>query len=144
MSYPLDKDETIDSIAAQCGTNEQSKGFRRDWELADELERIAAYVVDLPQEEATVLREAADALRNNYVGMKIALTMSELGEAIETLRDHGVKGLMAGKGNFGEELADAHIRMWSLEDTLNIHSGRQVTDKISKNKDRPMMHGRLR
>lgn len=144
MSYPLDKDDTIDSIAAQCGTIEQSKGFRKDWELAAELERIADKGVGIPSDYQSVMREAADALRNNYVGMKIALTMSELGEAIETLRDHGVAGLMNGKGNFGEEMADAHIRMWALEDTLNVHSGRQVTDKISKNRDRPMMHGRLR
>jgi hypothetical protein len=139
----------IDDIAADCGRTEESHGFREDWDLADKLEWLALATADgsideLPNRNANVetLNLAAKALRNNYVGMKLMLMVSELAEALDTLRDHGVDGVVNGSGNFGEELADTHIRLWALEDLLGVHSGRQVAAKMERNESRPHKHGR--
>ena len=136
--------EELDAIAAKCGETEEDKGFREDWYLADELERIADHGLGIPLYDKDTLRKAAKALRNNYVGTKLALVAGEVvGEALETLRDHGVDGLREGKGNFAEELADAHIRLFALEHLMGISPSKQVLDKMDVNKGRPRKHGRL-
>src|SRR5690349_10603204 len=97
----------IDGLAERIGETCATKGFREDWEMADYLERLAdqlerdGYDED---DEPTRLRTAANTLRNCVIATKLALVCSEIGEALETLRDHGVNGILAGEGNFGEEL----------------------------------------
>lgn len=136
----------IDELANQCGQVEERHGFREDWELAVKLEEMANHTVyeanGMPTDYQDTLRQAATALRNNYVGTKLMLIVSEMAEAMESLRDTGVDGAMKGLGNMGEELADAHIRLWALEDLLQTNSGGEVVNKIEKNVTRPMKHGR--
>ena len=141
MSYPQDRTETIQAIARQCGDTESSKGFRKDWLLADELDAIVTVRRELDSGEKATIQEAAAALRANYVGTKLMLIVTEAAEAMETLRDVGIEGILNGEGNFGEELDDMHIRAWALAEMLDLDAGK-VTDKMNSNKGRPMMHGR--
>lgn len=141
--------EVLDNVAQACGKTAQDHGFREDWELALSLEELAEWTdqedptgIDSVEQRA-ILLAAAKALRNNYVGMKLMLVVSELGEALETLRNTGVDGLMMGEGNFGEETTDAHIRLWDLEDLLGVRSGQETVDKMAKNDLRPPKHGRV-
>lgn len=145
----MSSDQVVDNIAADCGRTEEEHGFREDWELATKLDVLSYAIADgtideKPSRErnAATLRAAAKALRDNYIGTKLMLVVSEVAEALDVLRDEGAEGILDGLGDFGEELADTHIRLWALEDMLGIHSGRQVTSKMTKNRDRPHKHGR--
>lgn len=153
MSYPLDPQETLDSISEKCGNTEANKGFREDWARAKWLDDLAEYLSKEERfttdetwikHESTVegLRNAAKALRNNYVGTKFMLIVSEVAEAMESLRDVGADGIKVGEGNVGEELADTHIRLFALEQLLDIRPGQEVTKKMGINNDRPHKHGR--
>lgn len=70
------------------------------------------------------------------------LIVSEVAEAMESLRDVGADGIKVGEGNVGEELADTHIRLFALEQLLDIRPGQEVTKKMGINNDRPHKHGR--
>jgi NTP pyrophosphatase (non-canonical NTP hydrolase) len=98
------------------------KGFRGTWEDA--------------------LNERSSDRQAEILSTKLMLTVSELSEALETLRDHGAMGVMAGEGNFGEELADAVIRIFDLAQMVHVPIGDEVVRKLLKNMDRPSMHGR--
>jgi NTP pyrophosphatase (non-canonical NTP hydrolase) len=69
------------------------------------------------------------------VATKIGLCMSELAEAMEAHR----KGDWE---NFGEELADACIRIYDLAVAADIPLKECIVRKMAKNKDRPPMHGK--
>lgn len=140
----------IDEISIACGQTEASKGFREDWYLATKLEgfakdiRTARSEQDFPstEEDAEVLDAAAKALRNSYISMKLMLVVSEISEALETLRVTGVDGL-SNDGNFGEELSDAHIRLFALEHLLATDPSGNLLDKMNVNTDRPHKHGKV-
>lgn len=134
----------LNDVSHEIGANEQEKGFREDWELAAWLSTwIDEPDVDITQEEHDKLNLIVEALRTNYIGTKLALICSEVvGEALETLRDNGASGVLEGKGNFGEETADAHIRLFALEQLLRIPAGDEILKKMSVNAERPHKHGR--
>lgn len=150
MSYPLDPAETTEMMSRQIGEWAQSKGFREDWELADVLDAVAQAIqidingepidfsIDIPDK----VRAAADALRNNIVGTKLMLAVSELSEALESWRDTGFVGHVNGLGNFMEELADTEIRVKELAHMVGGGLGVAETAKMHKNHDRPHKHGR--
>lgn len=131
----------LNDLSEEIGTWSESKGFREDWILADELEEIAEREIGLTHVEVDTLAKAANALRINIIGTKLMLTVSELSEALETLRDHGMH-IMDGDGNFGEELADAKIRIDDLAHLLRIPIGDEQIRKVDANVDRPYKHGR--
>jgi NTP pyrophosphatase (non-canonical NTP hydrolase) len=131
----------MNNLADEIGEWSVSKGFREDWELADALEDIAEGEAGLTVIEGETLAKAANALRINIVGMKLMLTVSELSEALETLRDNGM-AIMHGAGNFGEEIGDAEIRIKELANLLKIPIGDEVVRKVAANNDRPYKHGR--
>lgn len=137
--------EVVDDLAQEIGQTCKDKGFREDWEMADQLEELAEEMwatEAISERTYEWLYKVANTLRNCVVATKLALVCSEIGEALETLRDHGVKGVMAGEGNFGEELADAKIRILEMGDMLTLPLGREVVDKMEKNSTRPHRHGR--
>lgn len=137
----------ITKMAHDAGENSGSKGFHRDWDLASELEALGPKL-NLSAENIAILNEAANALRLNVIGMKLMLTVSELGEALESLRDTGIMygpynvPHLAGDGNFGEELADAVIRIGDLAHITGVTLGEEVHQKMKKNSTRPKMHGK--
>jgi NTP pyrophosphatase (non-canonical NTP hydrolase) len=132
----------INDVADEIGRINQDKGFRKDWDLAGELEELAGRMMHGYPEDADLLHRAAKALRINVVGMKLMLTVSELSEALESLRDTGIDGHNEGDGNFGEELADAVIRLADLANIVRSPIGDEITRKVAVNNDRPYMHGR--
>lgn len=66
---------------------------------------------------------------------KLALICSEVGEAVEAVRD-------ADNDNLIEELADIVIRVGDLAWACNLDLGGAVFDKMAINADRPYRHGR--
>jgi NTP pyrophosphatase (non-canonical NTP hydrolase) len=66
---------------------------------------------------------------------KIALIMSELGEAIEEDRKGNPIGVK-------EELADSIIRIFDLCGYMNIDIDSAVRDKMSANYNRPVKHNK--
>jgi NTP pyrophosphatase (non-canonical NTP hydrolase) len=133
----------FNGLSKKIGQWAKAKGFRSDWLLADQLD-----IAPGESKEAALRTESADALRINIVGMKLMLIVTELGEALESLRDTGVQyqpmGIphLTGEGNFGEEIADAIIRLLDLSDMVGIDIGEEVVKKVAKNNDRPHKHGR--
>lgn len=139
----------INELSHDIGTWSRNHGFQEDWELADTLEGLSRAVLDgsideMPNRElnAMLLIKTARVLRNNIIGTKLMLIVSECAEAMETLRDHGVSGLMEGDGNFGEELADAAIRLSDTAHMMRSPIGDEIVRKVDANNSRPYKHGR--
>jgi NTP pyrophosphatase (non-canonical NTP hydrolase) len=153
MSYPLDPEETIEMLSTRIGTWAERMGFLEDWELAGILEKLAeqserydfghaTYSTNPDVTYADILRKAAVSLRNNVVGTKLMLIVTEAAEAMESLRDVGVDAHFEGEGNIMEELADIEIRVKQLAHQLGGGLGKVEMEKIRANNDRPHKHGR--
>lgn len=131
----------LNHLAQQCGETARSKGFHQAFEDALFLEALAnGSTVDTII--TTRLREIAQRIRLLEVGMKSMLIVSEIAEGIESMRDTGYYGHLNGEGNWGEELADAFIRLADLADMTHVRLGGEVDEKMSVNKDRPHLHGK--
>ena len=72
---------------------------------------------------------------NNAIGNRLMLIVSEVGEALEALRQGDQDG-------FKEELADVAIRLGDLCGGLGIDLEAEIIKKMEKNKDRPSLHGK--
>lgn len=150
MTYPVSNQEAVDNLVERCGKTEDSKGFRESWKLADQLEELADRMIALPagdeaieriHPDATLLRNAAKELRNLYISSKLMLAVTELAEAMEALRDHGVENIE--DSNFDEELVDSHIRLFALANLLGYdNQGEAMLKKMGVNTNRPYMHNR--
>ena len=155
----------VNSLQEECGRTAKEHGFSRDWEYAAYLEGVAEWLnkggyqvgeihadvgslpADLSVEEARQpagdqVKLAAMALRNNIIGTKLMLIVSELSEGLESLRENGgAQGALDGEGNFGEELADAIVRILDTGTFTKDSLGDQLLHKMAVNRDRPYMHG---
>jgi hypothetical protein len=150
MSYPLDHEDTIDRIVVDVDHHSKTHGFQEEWELADILDQLGdrmmhvqAHIGSSEVRIGPILRDAAKALRVNFLGMKIALMHSELSEALERLREVGVDEVVAGDEHFIEELADSTIRVMETSAILGKASlGKILIGKIKRNRARPYRHGK--
>ncbi len=132
-----DHKEQIEQLSEQIGEWATSKGFRDDWLLAIDLQSMALSV-RFTDVDRSILIRAAKALRDNVVGTKLMLIVSEASEAMEALRDGGVTN----PGNFMEELADIEIRVKDLANMMGGGLGAEEMKKVEKNLGRPYKHGR--
>lgn len=112
---------TLKKLVREAHKNAKEKGF---WEDYEEIE-----ISELGDEQTK------KALRNNAIGNRLMLIVSELGEAEEALRHNDWDG-------FCEELADVVIRIADLCGGLGIDLEKEVLEKMEKNKTRPYKHGK--
>lgn len=80
------------------------------------------------------LRKGFDTSWDN-LPMKLMLTVSELGEAMEGYRKNDVE-------NVHEEIADTMIRLLDICGSLNIDIAGEINNKMAKNEGRPYRHGK--
>ena len=80
------------------------------------------------------------ATSDAFISQKVALIMSECGEALEAMRkdDYGLEQ----KDSFEDEIADVFIRLSDLCGELNIDIEKQIEWKLNHNKSRPALHGK--
>jgi NTP pyrophosphatase (non-canonical NTP hydrolase) len=132
---------TLNELSKEIGEWARSKGFREDWELTSWLNNFShAYAEDIIDDDQDKLEFVGEALRTNIIAGKLMLMVSELSEALETLRNTGADNLS--DGNLGEELADCIIRILDCAHMLDINIGNEIMRKVERNRDRPYKHGR--
>jgi NTP pyrophosphatase (non-canonical NTP hydrolase) len=108
MSYPVD----INDMCDRAFKNSSNHGF---W----------SYDISLQDKESVRL----------ILLTKMALVTSEVGEAVEALREEDY-------GNIKEEIADICIRLFDICGFMNINLQQAILTKMGKNESRPMMHGK--
>jgi hypothetical protein len=145
----------VNALQQECGETARDHGFSNDWLMADWLESLAEYLskeerfttdVTKPLGVSTVdgLQTAAVILRNNVLGTKLMLIVSELSEGLESLRENGgAAGALQGFGNFHEELADAIVRILDTGTFTKGNLGDELLKKMAINRDREHMHGKV-
>lgn len=141
-SYIVDDTrDTINQFAAVCSKTASQKGFHQAFDDAEWLEALVADS-DIPTVMGNRIKDIAERIRLLEIGMKSMLIVSEIAEGIESLRDTGYEGHLEGDGNWGEELADAGIRLGDLANMTKVALGDEIADKMTVNKGRPQLHGR--
>ncbi|MCL8207732.1 MAG: nucleotide pyrophosphohydrolase [Actinomycetia bacterium] len=70
------------------------------------------------------------------LGTRLMLIVTELGEAMEEYRRNGVTD------HFGEELADVFIRLLDVAEGYGVDLGAAVDAKMTRNRERPRLHGK--
>ena len=102
----------INEFVREAHKNAREKGFWQDWDLAK-----------------------FGAEKNNAIGNRLMLIVSELGEALEALRHDDTQ-------NFNEELADVAIRLADLSGGLEVDLQTEIERKMAKNRTRDKLHGK--
>lgn len=138
----------INTLADRIGKWSADKGFRNAILEAADLEQLASnieadgpYQSDQNMAKARRLREIAASHRTLHDSCKLQLMGDELTEAHEVLRDHGADEVVA-QSNYGEELADAVIRILEHAQMKGVNIGAEIMNKVRKNDNRPYLHGR--
>lgn len=136
----------INDLSDEIGIWAKGHGFQVDWEAANQLDDLAQRLhdedVDGNQADYMMLWHAAEVVRNNVLGTKLMLIVTECAEAMETLRNNGAEGVLNNEGNFDEELGDIVIRVLHLADMIKSPIGDEIMRKVGVNKERPYKHGR--
>jgi len=73
--------------------------------------------------------------RNLFISQQLMLVVSELGEAIEGLRNDDYR-------NFKEEIADSVIRIFDLSGFLKVNLEFEIERKMAINKNRAKLHNK--
>lgn len=136
----------VNALQEDCGRTAAEHGFSDDWKMADWLEELAVNGErggrDLEDDEIDKLRDIAAVLRNNILGTKLMLIVTEISEGMESLRKNaGAAGALQGFGNLPEELADAIVRILDTGTFVKANLGDELLHKMEVNKARPHMHG---
>lgn len=147
----------VNALQEECGRTARDHGFTDDWYDADFLEALAEKMKgyqtweitgDVATKDSSSVEDRlihiAGVLRNNILGTKLMLIVSECSEALESLRENGgAEGALDGAGNFGEELADAIVRILDTGTFVKEPLGDKLLTKMAVNRDRPHMHGKV-
>jgi len=87
--------------------------------------------------------DADSEVQRTLIVEKVALTITELAEAIEALRKNNPRDEhLSQYTNFEVEIADAVIRLMDMAGALDIPLGQVITDKHAYNLNRPKRHGK--
>jgi NTP pyrophosphatase (non-canonical NTP hydrolase) len=120
----------LNDICKQHHYNMREKGF---WETEDMICELGdAGKIDSDEELK---------VHNELLTARIGLVISELGEAMDALREnkHGYNM----KDTFEDELADTFLRLMDIVGGLDIDIERQLLWKSEFNKNRGLKHGKL-
>lgn len=116
----------IKELIKEAHENAVKHGFWEDWRFIKMYEEFM---------DTNKLNIPSNIDKNNAIGNRLMLIVSELGEAQEGLRHNDMD-------NFKEELADVAIRLGDLCGGLEIDLEAEIEKKMQKNKDRPYKHGK--
>ena len=132
-------DLNFNALSEKCFANAKSKGFYDTFgRIQDILEGSAAEGYISLEEAARLNTELLTIWRLS----RIALIMSELGEAVEAVRKPTLTGHIAELSLFDEEMADVIIRMADFAGSEEIDMNRAVALKMEFNSKRERMHGK--
>jgi len=123
--------------------NAQEKGFNRDIEL------LRTMMNDFESKDYKLLK-------NNMISTRLMLAVSELGEAMEALRENNHStsvdldfcAVMPEhfeeiiKDTFEDEITDAFIVLFGLCKICNIDIQRYIDQKMKYNEGREILHGK--
>ena len=84
--------------------------------------------------------ENSKAIKDAFIAQKLALIMSEVGEALEAMRKNRYG--IGEKDTFEDELADAVIRILDLCGEMKIDLDAQMAWKMAYNAQREAKHGK--
>lgn len=121
----------INDFCKDVNTTVRGKGF---WDSMDES------IEAIMKSDGYFSKDTLVATKEAFVTQKIMLISSELGEAVEAMRNNNY-GLEK-KDTFEDELADVFIRLCDLCGELNIDIDRQIEWKMGYNKQREHKHGK--
>lgn len=112
----------LNELAKEINKNARAKGFWEDMNKAID-------IIDDKIDEYGICHKIKTQTINAFITQKIALVMSECGEAIESLRKdkYGIEQ----KDTFEDEIADAIIRLLDLCAELNIDIDKQIKWKMT-------------
>ncbi len=117
---------TISELVEKAHKNAREHGFWEDWDSIcweDGLVRNDNSTLNIKE------------LFNLAISTRLMLIVSELGEALEALRNDDIR-------NFKEELVDVIIRTCDLCGGLSINLECEIEKKMEKNRNRPYKHGK--
>ena len=117
---------TIKELVEKAHESARKHGFWEDWDSIcweDGLDRNEASTLDIQE------------LFNSAIAKRLMLIVSELGEALEALRNDD-------RENFAEELADVAIRLADLCGGIGIDLEAEIEKKMEKNRKRGYKHGK--
>ena len=123
----------INELVKDINELANKNGFWDDYEIC---------TIDL--EEELYMYQIKENIQNALISQKLMLVVSELGEAMETLRKNGlqINNNEFIKDSFSDEIADAIIRLFDLCGQLNIDIEKCIKWKHEYNKSRPYKHGK--
>jgi len=115
---------------------------------------------EIVMREASLTTEERTALRRRLILARLAMIASEVGEAVDAVRQSDVNvpafsvwvgGEHAGPGpareltgtEHGSELADIVIRTMDLAEYMGINLAEEIEAKMVRNSRRPQKHGKL-
>lgn len=125
MSYGFGR---INDLAYSINRNAASKGFY------DQFEAL--------MEHKELNEQEKEFIRTLWLSNRLMLCVSELAEALEAIRQDPPNMSREPKsGGFGEELADACIRIFDLGESSGINVEQAIVDKMEFNSTRPQRHG---
>jgi NTP pyrophosphatase (non-canonical NTP hydrolase) len=124
----------FNKLAKEINESARLKGF---WDSTHFSEECLIHSKAMP--------ETIKATKDAFIAQKLALIMSEIGEALEAMRkqdyEEGDYGLGI-KDSFADELSDTIIRILDLCGELDIDIDAQIAWKLEYNASRPLKHGK--
>lgn len=124
----------FNKLAKQINRSVREKGF---WQS---MHRAIALNVEVTQKGDAVHTENSKAIKDAFIAQKLALIMSEVGEALEAMRKNRYG--IGQKDTFEDELADAVIRILDLCGEMKIDIDAQMAWKMAYNAQREAKHGK--